>query len=157
MCHAFTNSSRTVGGQRRRFRTGDPAFRLIYQPDFVSDRIGPVAYEVRGDAITTVPVFQPPTGLYPNEPPSDRPNFQSIGTTANQIKFRRRFYYAQRERPNALAIVNPVSGKIVLPGKAKITKEEEESQRQAELEADQLNQLLYEKQKLLRDIANLDR
>lgn len=130
---------------------------MIYQPDFVSERFGPIAYEVRGDAIRQIPLFRPPAGLLLNEPPSDAPNFQSYGTTANQIKFRRRFYYAQRERPNALAVVHPETKEVLLPGKAKITKEEEEFQRQTELEADQLNQLYYEKQKLLRDIANLDR
>lgn len=121
-------------------------------PNFVD-----VAYEVKGDSIMApVPLFRPPVE-YVNELNSQRQNFRSFGVTANQIKFRRRFYFEQRERPNALAIVNPETKDVLFPGKAKITKEEEEAQKQTELEADKLNQLCYEKQRLIRDIANWDR
>lgn len=132
---------------------GDPAFMpQFYQhcPDFK-----PLVFDADGNMILSeIPSLPPSSYASAKEASSDEQNIESFGVTEAQIKFRRRFCFGQRERKHAIAIVHPETKEVLLPGKAKITKEEEEFKRQAELEADRMNQAFHEKQKLRLEALN---
>lgn len=151
MCTRFSQWLPDFEDEEPLYAAGDPAFQpQFFQPDNIP-AFNPLVHAAQANRITPRFPQRPSCNFYAKEAASEDENFESFGLTVNQIKFRRRYYFAQRERKHAVAIVHPETKEVLLPGKAKITEEEEENQRQNALEAERLNQIFYEKQRLLKE------